>query len=126
MTHEELGKHYENKIRKFKDSGYPISMASDAKAVMDILFAAKLRCENDDIEQRYEVAIASIGMHYLEAVEKSYEPVKKTYRVHIKGERYVDVEAESEDDAEQIVNNSSNLCDHERTTEVEEAPNEEN
>lgn len=124
MTHEEFGKRYENQIRKFKDCGYPISTASDAKAVMTILDIAKVRCDNDDISQRYDIAIASIGMHYLEAVEKSYEPVKKTYRVHIKGERYVDVEAENEDEAEQIVNNSSNLCDHERTTEVEEAPNE--
>lgn len=122
MTHEEWLKSQKmNKVRKFKDCGYPISMASDAKAVMTILEIAKVHCNNDDIAQRYDVAIASIGMHYLEAVEKSYAPIKKSYRVHLKGERVIEVMASSEEEAEQMVCQGDEILDWERTYEVEEA-----
>lgn len=121
MTHGEwLKMQKKNKVKKFRDCGCLISMASYANAVMTILEVAKVHCNDDDIAQRYDVAIASIGMHYLEEVEKSYEPVKKTYRVHLKGERIIEVMASSEEEAEQMVCQGDEILECERTDEVEE------
>ena len=89
------------KIRKFTDNPIvPINFSGNASEIMDILTKAVQRCTDSKLSERYDVAIASLGMYYLKIVESSYEPVKNSYVVHI--EREVKVSASDEDDAKRI------------------------
>ena len=89
------------KIRKFTDNPIvPINFSGNAKEIMDILTKAVQRCTDSELSERYDVAIASLGMYYLKIVESSYEPVKNSYIVRI--EREVKVSASDEDDAKRI------------------------
>ena len=107
------------KIRKFMDNPIaPINFSGNANEIMNILTASARKCTDSELRERYDVAIASLGMYYLKVVESSYEPVKNSYIVHI--EREVKVSANDEDDAKRItkLNNDEQIFAVEKVREV--------
>ena len=106
-------------MKKIKKSNAAFSMGipADAHDIIRILSEAKSRTTSAELGERYFNAIQAIGLLWLEKVESLYE--EKRYRVHVKGERYVEVMARDSDEAKQIIN-SQGIAAHERTEEVEE------
>lgn len=108
-------------MKKINEEGMKsyLGLPSEAKNIISVLRIAKSQTGDPDLDRRYQDAILAIGDAWLDWVEKHYEPEKKLFRVHVMGERWLEVMAKDADDAEQIVNNGG-IADHETTEDVEE------